>query len=422
MVKTRNLAAICITLIGSILSLSAQPFATQPLSPEVRSLQVEVVDRWLSPPVIPLEGNEEIEIRFDRMAQDDNDYRYSLTHCNADWTPSGLSTMEYMVGFNHNDVDYWDYSFNTFASYTHYSIILPNEDVQFRVSGNYVVTVFPDNDPHTPILYACFSVYENGVQVNATATSITDIGHNTEYQQVEAQVNYAHYPLQNPHTDLRMYISQNGRSDNEVVVTNPLYVRGNIIAYEHNRDMIFEAGNEYRRFEMASVRYAGVGIAGIRLVTPLYHASLNTDTPRAKGSYRYDETQHGRYLVRESGATDSNLEADYFVVHFALDMDTPLLDGSIYLNGDFTYNTLDDAYKMVYNYDTRQYENQLLLKQGAYNYQYLYVPHGGGKPTTKRIEGNFYETTNDYLVKVFYRPFGERYDRLIGITLAEQRR
>ncbi len=421
MVNIRRIAASCIAFV-STLALSAQPFITQPLSPEVKSLQVEVVDRWLSPPVIPLEGNEEIEIRFDRMTQDDTYYRYSLTHCNADWRPSGLSTMEYMVGFNHNDVDYWDYSFNTFAAYTHYSIILPNEHVQLRVSGNYVVKVFADNDPDTPILYACFSVYENGVQINATASSITDIGHNREHQQVEAQVNFTHFPIRNPQTDLRLYISQNNRLDNEVCVSNPLYVRGNIAGFEHNRDMIFEAGNEYRRFEMASIRYAGIGIASIRLINPLYHATLNTDTPRANTSYRYDETQHGRYLVRESGATDSHLEADYFIVHFALDMDTPLLDGDIYLNGDFTYNTLDEAYKMVYNYDTRQYENQLLLKQGAYNYQYLYVPYDGGKATTKRIEGNFYETTNDYLMKVFYRPFGERYDRLIGVTLAEQRR
>lgn len=421
MVKMREIAALCITLMG-VLTLSAQPYRTTPLSPEVKSLQVEVVDRWLSPPIISLGSNEEIEIRFDRMEQDDTYYRYSLIHCNADWTPSSLSSMEYMVGFTSNDIDYWDYSFNTYAHYTHYSLRIPNEDVQLRVSGNYVVKVFPDTDPNAPILYACFSVYESGVQINAIATSITDIGHNTEYQQVEAQVNFAHFPIQNPHTDLRLYITQNGQPESEVVVSNPLYVRGNVIGYEHNRNMIFEAGNEYRRFEMASIRYAGVGIAAIRLIAPLYHATINTDYPRVNTSYRYDETQHGRYLVRESNATDSNLEADYFVVHFTLAMDTPLLDGAIYLDGDFTYNKREDAYKMEYNYTTRQYEKELLLKQGAYNYQYLFVPHNRGKASLRRIEGNYYETSNDYLVKVFYRPFGERYDRLVGITLAEQQR
>lgn len=412
---------IAMALLYSLVAV-AQPYRTQPLSPEVKSLQVEVVDRWLSPPIIALGGNEEIEVRFDRMADDAGYYRYRIIHCNADWKPSGLSTMEYLVGFNNNEVDYWDYSFNTYAAYVHYSVRVPNEQVQFRLSGNYVMQVFPEDDPDTPILSACFSIYESGVQVAAISTSLTDIGHNRQHQQVEAQVNFSNFPLRNPHSDLLLYVSQNARQDSEVRIATPLYVRGNVAGYEHNRDMIFEAGNEYRRFEMASIRYAGIGIAGIRMQSPYYRATLNTDTPRANGLYRYDETQHGKYRVRASNTTDSNIEADYFVVNFSLAMDRPLLDGAVYIDGDFTYNLLDDAYKMEYSYERKQYEKQLLLKQGAYNYQYRFLPKGATAATPARIEGNYHDTANDYLVKVFYRPFGARYDRLIGVAFAEQRR
>ena len=70
---------------------------------------------------------------------------------------------------------------------------------------------------------------------------------------------------------------------------------------------------------------------------------------------------------------------------------------------------------MKYNPETHAYECARLLKQGAYNYQYLYVAPGSTVGSTAQAEGNFYETENEYLILVYHRPFGERYDRLIGM-------
>jgi hypothetical protein len=67
------------------------------------------------------------------------------------------------------------------------------------------------------------------------------------------------------------------------------------------------------------------------------------------------------------------------------------------------------------NPETKAFETIQLLKQGAYNYQYLFVPTNSNKTTTDLTEGNYYETENEYLILVYHRPFGERYDRLIGV-------
>ena len=56
----------------------------------------------------------------------------------------------------------------------------------------------------------------------------------------------------------------------------------------------------------------------------------------------------------------------------------------------------------------------MLLKQGAYNYQYLIVPPGAKRGYTSAIEGDKYQTVNEYNVRVYHRRRGERYDRLIG--------
>ena len=65
---------------------------------------------------------------------------------------------------------------------------------------------------------------------------------------------------------------------------------------------------------------------------------------------------------------------------------------------------------MQYNPLTQRYEQAVLLKQGQYNYLYT---NKKGKPLAD-IEGNFYETRNEYQIFVYYHPFGARYDQLIG--------
>ncbi len=56
------------------------------------------------------------------------------------------------------------------------------------------------------------------------------------------------------------------------------------------------------------------------------------------------------------------------------------------------------------------------MKQGFYNYSYVFVEDGKSYKDHSLTEGNHYDTENDYAVYVYYRPFGQRYDELIGFT------
>ena len=215
---------------------------------------------------------------------------------------------------------------------------------------------------------------------------------------------------------MKISILQNSRRDKEVIINRPLRVQGNQIVFGHDRNMIFEAGNEFRRFEMVATRYAGLGVEKIYYFDPYYHVVLATSVPRAQKSYLYDKTQNGRFVIRQSGADDSNTEADYFVVHFTLDSD-PIPGGKIYIDGEMTNHRYTPYNEMVYNPASGKYEKTLLLKQGSYNYQYLFLLDGGSAASAGPIEGNYYETVNEYLVKVYHRPQGVRYDKLIGIGM-----
>ncbi|MDE5752410.1 MAG: DUF5103 domain-containing protein, partial [Duncaniella sp.] len=183
--------------------------------------------------------------------------------------------------------------------------------------------------------------------------------------------------------------------------------------YEHLRPLIFPAGNEYRRFETVSTNYPGMGVERIERDAPVYNMMLYADEPRASKDYLFDRTQHGRYLVRSSDVSDSSTEADYVMTNFTLAM-PPLAGYDIFIDGDLTDRRFSPSSRMVYNEASGAYEQSLLLKQGSYNYQYLAVPSGSLKGETGPVEGNKYQTVNEYTVKVYHRPKGTRFDRLVG--------
>ena len=393
----------------------SQPiYRNQVHTPEIHTLQIAANSDFMAPTIIELNTDQYIDIEFDDLSDKSDWISYRIIHCNADWRRSQLSELDYLDGFNQNMINDVQPSFNTFTSYYHYRIQLPNPDARFRVSGNYAVEFFRDSEPQEVIATACFSVFEHETEVTASVSTNTDLSFNDRYQQVSVRLHWKNNFLTNPANELKVVVSQNNRCDNEVTVNTPTRFNANEVVFEHNRQLIFKAGNNYRRFETVSNKYAGIGVEKIIYAAPIYHVKLFPTEIRSTECYFYDQDQNGRFVIRQSEAQESQCEADYFMVHFYLNYDNPLIPGSIYLNGDFTNNLFDESTKMVYNFDTRRYEKSLLLKQGHYNYQYLFVPYQASEGETALIEGDHYETGNEYLIKVYHRSPGQRYDRLIG--------
>lgn len=396
-------------------ALSAADTMTGIFDDAFHTLRTEVNGNFLAPPVLLIDSGDELTVSFDEIAESNSYLRYSLVHCNANWTESSLVESEFLDGFNFGNVDDYEYSQLTATHYVNYRITLPNDRFRFNISGNYLLRVYRDDDPDTTLLQVRFMVSEATAVVRGDVLSVTDIDYNGRHQQVSVTVDATNAGVEDVFNDMMVYVSQNGRLDNEVMVRQPLRVSGKTAFYEHLRPLIFPAGNEYRRMETVSVTYPGMNIESVEYHEPFYHATVATDYPRAADSYVYDSTQNGRFVVREYNSSQSDVEADYVVTHFSLD--APELPGKyIFLDGDFTCRRFDPQSMMVYNRATDRYEKTLLLKQGAYNYQYLTVDRDSRSGNTATIEGDFHPTRNEYLIKVYTRHRGERYDRLIGVT------
>ena len=155
-----------------------------------------------------------------------------------------------------------------------------------------------------------------------------------------------------------------------------------------------------------------MNVESIHFYSPYFHETLYLDELRSWKSYLYDEDQNGKFYIRSNDASNYDIESDYVFVHFTLSCDRPFLE-DIYILSEAFNNLLDERSKMSYNYENKCYEKAVLLKQGLYNY--LYVSKKDNKATTGLVEGNYYQTENEYMILVYYRPPGGRYDKLIGM-------
>lgn len=385
----------------------------------VRSLKVSLASNMYIPPILMMGSDDRLIVNFDYLDYDVHYLRYSVTHCNADWQPSQLLESEYVSGFNYADIDDYAQSEATYVHYYNYQFVLPNSDMEFLVSGNYMLLVYEQDDPDNILFQTRFSVCEGRVSVFPEVTSRTDIEYNNRYQQVSFDVRYKPNQIKDPYSEFICEIIQNSRQDNSVVVRRPMMVGVDYVTYDHNRDLIFPAGNEFRRFETVSAHNMNMGVQSIRYFDPMYHAILMVDEPRNDKQYLYDQTQYGRFTIRNAEAYGENtLQADYMITHFTLNTLGKLNGGNVWLYGEFNEGRPESQAIMKYDASSGCYTADLLLKQGAYNYMYLWVPDGTSVGQTSRIEGDHYETVNEYLVKVYDRPMGERYDHFVGYGVA----
>lgn len=410
----KNLLVI-FAILNSLAIHSQQVYRTQVFQPTVKTFQIGIQNQKFSLPILELNGSDKLNISFDEMSHNSHSYSYKVLHCNADWTLSTISSNEFLRGFTSGNITDYALSLNTTFLYTHYSFQLPNDDMNFKLSGNYVVIVYEENRVDKPIAQACFSIVEPKVKINANVRGNTDTELNGKLQQLDFDIDMSGFTVRDPGSEIKVVVRQNNRIDNEVTDIKPTFISSNKLSYINNKSLIFEGGSEYHRFDISSVYAAGEGVASIRYTTPAYDAYLYENKVLANKSYTQDMDVNGKFVVNMQNANDDDTEADYMYVHFSLPISDPFFDGQLYLGGEFNFNLMNDINRMKYNGNSGSYVQTILLKQGGYNYQYWFVPKGERKATTRRVDGSYWQTRNEYTIYVYQRPWGERYDKLVGV-------
>ena len=426
-------------LILLLLMVSIAGYAqhrTQVLDSDIRTLRMRYMIEALEPSgtvsrpylVLPesgvIDGSDEenaLEISFDEMSHDVHQYSYRVLHCNRDWTESSISSYEYVDGFTTADIVDYEHSMNTQQAYTHYSFAFPNEEMQLKASGNYVVQIYEDGNQDRIVAEVCFRVVEPIVGIEAHLRANTDIELSGRYQQLDVDVQTKALNLRDA-GDVKLVVEQNGRWDNRVVLEKPTFVEPNRLRYVNQKSMIFEGGNEFRHFDIYSSYYAGNHVDRVRYTQGEYHALLEVDDVRGTKNkyagreglpYVTERDANGQWLVNCEKTEYVDTEAEYMWVHFVLPVEQYVLDGHVFVGGEAFGNQMSAQNKMAYDVEQKCYYLYAYLKQGGYDYMYYVMGTNG--VTSMPLEGSHWQTENEYAVWVYYRPFGARYDRLVAV-------
>lgn len=402
---------------------------------EIRTLRVQYINaetgECYSMPERPIlfsnaellgaEGDQDghvLEISFDEMSQDFKQYTYTVRHCDASGKADNLASVEYLDGYSTQDITDYTPSLNTQQSYTHYRFLFPNEDMRLKLSGHYEICIYEDGNPQNIVASVPIYVSEARVRVEGTVLSTTDIELSGRYQQLELELTTDGRST-NLREDYFIIVQQNGRTDNMVVAPQPTFADNRTLRWQHSRPLIFEGGDEYHHFDAYSTYYAGTGIDRVVYEMGDYHVLLNPDELRAGKPYSHEYDVNGQYRVHAERVQDVDTEAEYMWVHWKLRADQPFFDGAVYVGGELFGNRMNLRNRMDYDREMKCYYLSAPVKQGGYDYQYWFMPKGSSVATLLRTEGSHWETRNEYTIFVYYKPFGARYERLVGVKRLE---
>lgn len=383
----------------------------------IKTVQLYRKEDQLSFPVLYLGSTDQLELHFDDLSADFETYNFTIVHCNADWTPSDLVVTEYLSDFFDGFIEDYQYSINTLFPFIHYKVAIPNNQVKFKLSGNYLVKVYSNNNEEELLLTKRFYVVEKRVNIESDIRMATLARHRDYKQEVDFTINHSNYPIQDVYADLKVVISQNRRWDNAITDLKPLFIRSPELVYNYEDKNLFDGDNEYRFFETRNLRYQSLNVDGVQIIAGKTHVFLLPEEPRSFKRYLFQPDINGRRQINRENSDLSNREADYMITHFNLKREQPIPGGDIYVFGELSDWEYKPEFKMKYVEVNDGYELTTTLKQGYYNYNYAFLPNGEQIGELSTIEGTHSETNNDYYIFVYHRENGMIYDKLIGFQI-----
>ncbi|QQR97979.1 MAG: DUF5103 domain-containing protein [Sphingobacteriales bacterium] len=388
-------------------------YETQTNDPTLKTVQLYPKNKPLDLPIMGLNGSGTLELHFDDLAQTNRTYYYTVIQCHTDWTPTILNQMEYIDGFIESTIYDYDFSAGVKQKYTHYRLEIPNQDMTITKSGNYVLVVY-ENSMQEPLFTHRFMVAENRVGVNANVAYARNLYDRNKFQDITFTINYKGYTIFNPQVEIRATVLQNNRWDNAVQNVPPYLVGLNTISYDYMNTFLFPSGREFRQFDTRSLRFKGQNIRVLDVNRDYNQVYLLYDLPLMNQSYNFFQDMNGGYYIENFDLNNYMTQVDYTWVQFNIDYKKPIPNGKLYVVGAFNQWKCDENSELEYIEDEQAYVANIYMKQGLYNYAYVFVDDQG-KKHYDITEGYYADTENNYTILIYHTPFGERYDRIIAI-------
>lgn len=353
--------------------------------------------------------DQQLVLRFDDLSNSSTIYRYTIKHYDRDWNDDGLFFTEFAKGSLNGLIDNLKYSFNTYQKYTHYELTFPNERIKPIISGNFKLIVYKDS-PEKPLFTKKFCIVESNATIAVAVSRTSNTQNPAINQRIEVQATSSE--LSSNINSITLNVVQNNNWNNGIFGLKPSATLGNKILFQQ-LDLAFAGNNEFYYFDNKVIDKSYDMIASTErkedyietYLHPVWAYPLN---------YQYQPDVNGAFYFRSSNngtEREASTEGDYSWVNFYLDSEP--MDKKIYVLGCFNDYVPSKESEMHYDEHQKKYVARIFLKQGFYNY-ILATQDTDGNLNYGEINGSFWQTDNLYQAFLYYRPFGENYDGIIG--------
>jgi hypothetical protein len=397
------LSFFCLTLTAQVETEIAPPYNIKTVS-FVQSNQNVI-------PIFRL--GDQFELQFDDLFGNEADYYYEIKHCDYNWIPTDIPKSEYLSGFDSQKIQEYVNSFNTLQIFTHYRLSIPNNYTKILLSGNYVLTIL--NLDKEVVMKRYFILYEDLVSVPLKIRKARTVKNIYTKHNLDFEIKTGDQILfQNPMQNLKVLLLQNGKFSTTIKNVPPQYTISNNFVYKYDQETQFWAGNEFLNFDSKDLKNANNYVSFVNSDNEIYNTHLYTNNDKANFPYTNYSDLNGNFSIRKLDGENNTIEADYSWVYFSLSSPLANPSSSIYIVGMFNNYSLTPENKMDFNSKNGLYEKAILIKQGFTNYQYLTVNSKGIIDQEHAIDGNFYQTDNEYNVLIYYKGSSDRYEKVIG--------